>query len=447
MKNNVMRTPISLILILLLIPVTAMSQAQDSSVITLNQAIEQALEKNHSIIITRNIAEIDDNSATIGNAGYLPNISLNSSYTESVEDTRIEFPNPSANQDVSGSRSNRLGASVDLQWVLFDGFGNRYRLKSLQNSADLSSLQSQREIELTLLQVIELYLNVSTQAQLLDVTRESVEISNQRYRRALRNFETGGGSRVDLLNAEVSLNQDSIRVVETELSLNRAKRNLQVLLGTDPGSEITVDNAIEINEDLSLDTLLPAALSLNARLGATEIESELARLQLQQSRADAYPQISTNASYNYSRIESDAGQFTFQEANGVTAGLSFSFTLFDGFRRDLSIQNNKIRLKNSREQRRLTEKEVQSELLNAFETYTSNLYLLEKQQLNVETAELNFERTVLAFEQGQVSNTDFREAQLNLLETRQNLISLRAQAKLSEIDLLQLSGQLLGNID
>jgi len=121
--------------------------------------------------------------------------------------------------------------------------------------------------------------------------------------------------------------------------------------------------------------------------------------------------------------------------------------LFDGFRRDIAVQNSKIRLKNSREQRRLTEKEVQSDLLNAFDSYTTNLYLLQKQQLNVETAELNFERTEIAFEQGQVTNTDFREAQLNLLETRQNLISLRAQAKLSEIDLLQLSGQLLGNID
>ena len=432
-------------LFLAFLPVIA--GAQDSTMITLEQAIERALEENHSITISRNLAEIDENSATIGNAGYLPNLSLNSSYTETVEDTRIEFPNPDANQDVAGNRSSRLNASLDLQWVLFDGFGNRYRLQSLQTGAELSAVQSRRDIELTMLQVIELYLNVTTSAQLLNVTREAVEISNQRYRRALRNFETGGGSRVDLLNAEVSLNQDSIRVVETELSLNRAKRNLLVLLGADPSSDFEVSNTIEIDNRLSLDTLLPSALSQNARLSASEIESEQARLQLQQSRADIYPQISTNASYNYSRLESDAGQFTFQEANGITAGLSFSFTLFDGFRRDIAVQNSKIRLKNSREQRRLTEKEVQSDLLNALDSYTTNLYLLQKQQLNVETAELNFERTELAFEQGQVTNTDFREAQLNLLETRQDLISLRAQAKLSEIDLLQLSGQLLTGLD
>ena len=429
------------ILLLFFIPVIV--SAQEKSTVSLDEAIEIALEENHSITISRNLAEIDDNSATIGNAGYLPSLSLNSSYTETVENTRLDFPQPASSQDVSGSRSNRLNASVDFQWVLFDGFGNRYRLKNLKSGAELGAVQSQREIELTLLQVIELYLNVSTQAQLLDVTEESVEISNQRYRRALRNFEAGGGSRVDLLNAEVNLNQDSIRVVETELGLNRAKRNLQVLLGSDPASDISVQEQIEITDRLSLDTLLPAALSQNTRLNASSIESERARLQLRQSRAARYPQISTNASYNYSRFESDAGQFTFEETDGFSAGLSFSFSLFDGFRRDLAIQNDKIRVKNSEEQRRLTENEVRSDVLNAYEAYSANLYLLEKQQLNVQTAELNFERTELAFEQGQVSNTDFREAQLNLLETRQNLISLQVQAKLSEIDLLQLSGQLI----
>jgi len=439
------RTVFYLISFLLLFPAFAAGQDSGSDTLSLDEAINRALEENHSIIISRNLADIEENSATIGNAGYLPNLSLNSSYSESVEDTRLEFTNQPG-QDVNGSQSNRLNASVDLQWVLFDGFGNRYRLKSLNRGAELGNIQSRQEIELTLLQVIELYLNVSTQSQLLDVTREAVDISNQRYRRALRNYETGGGTRVDLLNAEVSLNQDSIRVVETEVSLNRAKRNLQVLLGEDPSPDIRVNDEIEINDKLSLDTLLPDALSENARLNASAIESEQAMLQLQQSRAGRYPQISTNASYSYNRLESDAGQFTFQETDGFSAGLSFSFSIFDGFRRNITIQNNQIRVKNSEEQRQLTEKEVRSDVLNVYETYAANLFLLEKQQLNVETAQLNFERTEIAFEQGQVSNTDFREAQLNLLQSRQDLISLRVQAKLSEIDLLQISGQILNRV-
>src|SRR6056297_3038048 len=230
-------------LFLAFLPVIA--GAQDSTMITLEQAIERALEENHSITISRNLADIDENSATVGNAGYLPNLSLNRSYRESIEDSRLEFANQQG-QDVEGSRSKQFNASLDLEWVLFDGFGNRYRLQSLERGRDLSEVQSRSEIEATLLEVIERYLEVSTQAQLLEVTREAVEISNERYLRAKENFEAGGGSRVDVLNAEVNLNQDSVRVVETEVNLNRAKRNLQVLLGDNPSGDVSVQEEFEL---------------------------------------------------------------------------------------------------------------------------------------------------------------------------------------------------------
>lgn len=439
MKNRT----IYLFVSLFFVPFLAVGQNTDE--LSLSEAINRALEENHSIIISRNLAEIDENSATPGNAGYLPNLSLNSSYSESIEDSRLDFTNQEG-QDVNESRSSRFNASLDLEWVLFDGFGNRYRLQSLQRSRDLGEIQSREEIETTLLQVIERYLEVSTQAQLLDVTEQAVEISNERYQRAKRNFEAGGGSQVDVLNAEVNLNQDSVRVVETEVNLNQAKRNLQVLLGDNPSGDVTVQQDFELREQLLLEDLMQEATARNAQLRSAAIEFEQAKLQLQETRSGRYPQISTNASYNYSRQESDAGQFTFQETDGFSAGITFSLPIFDGFRRNISIQNDRIRVKNSEEQQRLTEKEIESELLNAYELYNSNLYLLEKQQLNVETAELNFERTELAFEQGQVSNTDFREAQLNLLEARQDLISQRVEAKLSEIELLQISGQILNRL-
>lgn len=439
MKNST----ICLIFILFMIP--ALAAGQNTAELSLSEAISKALEENHSIIISRNLSEIEENRATIGFAGYLPNLSLNSSYREAIENSRLEFSNQPG-QDVDGSRSSQYNASLDLEWVLFDGFGNRYRLQQLKRSRDLSEVLSREEIEATLLQVIERYLEVSTQAQLLDVTRQAVEISNERYRRAKENFEAGGGSQVDVLNAEVNLNQDSVRVVETEVNLKRAKRNLQVLIGDNPTGNVDVRQEFNVNDQLSIEQLLQSTITENARLQSSAIELEQAKLQLRETQSGRFPQISTNASYSYGRQESDAGQFLFQETDGFNAGITFSFPIFDGFRRNILVQNDKIRVKNSEEQRRLAEKEIESALLNTYETYNSNLYLLEKQQVNVETAELNFERTELAFRQGQVSNTDFREAQLNLLETRQALISQRVEAKLSEIELLQISGQILNKV-
>ena len=69
-----------------------------------------------------------------------------------------------------------------------------------------------------------------------------------------------------------------------------------------------------------------------------------------------------------------------------------------------------------------------------------NPWLEEK---NLESAELNFKRTQELFNLGQVTTTQFREAQLNLISARNNISSAKYTAKLLEIELMRLSGQLL----
>lgn len=81
--------------------------------------------------------------------------------------------------------------------------------------------------------------------------------------------------------------------------------------------------------------------------------------------------------------------------------------------------------------------------MNLYEDYQTNLFLIDKEMINLQTAELNFERSEQLFETGQITNTQFREAQLNISRVQQNIVRLEIQAKLAEIGLLQLSGQLI----
>jgi outer membrane protein TolC len=414
-----------------------------SDSLSLSQAVSRALQHNHNIIIARNQAEIDQNSATIGNAGYLPRIIANSSYSQSVENTRLNFAGNTPDTSRTGSQSNQFNASVSMQYTLFDGFGNAYRMRSLDTQAELGDVQSRLQIEGTLLQVIQRYLQVLAQDELTEINREAVAISEERYERARKQYELGGRTKVNLLNAEVALNQDSVRYVESQASLRQAKRDLLVLLGGNPSEDIDVETSVQIEKQLNLQELLQNALNNNASLVSSRLRSEQAELSLKQSRAGRYPQLNAEATYSYTRSESEANLLTFQETDGFTGGLSLNFTIFDGFRRNIDIQNARIRLKNSRQDRRLAEKQLRRDMRNAYEEYSTNLFLLDKQRLNVETAELNFSRTRQAFELGQVSNTEFREAQLNLLRAQQELVNLEINAKLSEVELLQLGGQLL----
>src|SRR5690606_4477603 len=79
----------ALTLLLLMLP--AVAHAQD--VLTLEEAIGQALEQNYAVRTARNAAEIAANDATLGNAGFLPTVSLNAGYNGSLSNTRQEFVN------------------------------------------------------------------------------------------------------------------------------------------------------------------------------------------------------------------------------------------------------------------------------------------------------------------------------------------------------------------
>ena len=117
--------------------------------------------------------------------------------------------------------------------------------------------------------------------------------------------------------------------------------------------------------------------------------------------------------------------------------------LFNGFRRETQIQNAMVSLKNNEESLDLAEKTLERDVMNLYQDYQTSLFLVEKEELNLETAELNFERSQELFDLGQITNTQFREAQLGVSRVQQNIVRLKVQAKRAEVQLLQLSGQLI----
>ena len=72
--------------------------------------------------------------------------------------------------------------------------------------------------------------------------------------------------------------------------------------------------------------------------------------------------------------------------------------------------------------------------------------IYELQSQNVATAANNFDRSNEQYKLGQISSVELRQAQVNLLNAKTNKNLAKYQAKLAELQVLQLTGQLL-NID
>jgi len=420
--------------------------AQDSvinnEVITLQKAITIALERNHNIKIASNTAEIISNNATLGNAGLLPSIFAAGSYSGSLTDTEFKIIGQPTNK-VDGANSNTTAGSISANYLLFDGFGNYYRFQSLKTLEEQAGVQARLQIEGTLLQVISLYLGVVTQKQSLEISKEAIARSTDRYNRVAKRYELGNSTRLDMLSAQVDLNADSVGYIQAINQLNNSKRDLLIELGAEPDEQIQIIDNINLNSFLILENLISSSIQSNASIVLSKLTAENALLGVKQNRSSRFPTINLNGSYDYFRNESDASQLEFQRSTGFSGGISISLNLFNGFQQETRIQNAQIQLKNSDETLYLAEKSLKRDVMNTYETYETNLYLLNKEELNLETAQLNFERSRQLFELGQITNTQFREAQLNVSRVQQNMLKLKVQAKLSEVSLYQLSGMLI----
>ena len=83
------------------------------------------------------------------------------------------------------------------------------------------------------------------------------------------------------------------------------------------------------------------------------------------------------------------------------------------------------------------------DILNAKQNYKNALEIYSIQQKQVETATYNFQRSQAQYAIGAITAIEFRQAQINLRNAQnQNAIS-KYQAKISEIELIQITGQLI----
>jgi len=410
--------------------------APAQELLTLDQAVNLALQKNRQIRVFRNTAQISKNNAHIGNAGFLPQINLNSSVNYSDAITQSRF-------GIFKQKATISSAQMEASFNLFNGLGSYYSFRKLQTLSQSEKLSARNNIEIIIVNVVRAYYALTAAADSRKIAGEGLRISQERLKRALKKAAYGQANKLDILSAEVDLNTDSVSYMNAVLQLKQARQNLTVLLGLEPGSAFSVQNQAPLISMPAEKELLGSALNRNAAYLLTRKELESARYAFKQSRAAYWPRLDLHGAYGYNQYAPNLAVQWDEPQRNISAGLSFSLNLFDGFKRSIQTQNAKISINNRRllwEQTRLN---LEKDVSNAYSDYQNKRALLNMNQKNLQSAQLNFKRSREIFELGHLTNTQFREAQLNLLRTKYSLSQAKYQAKIAEIRLLQLSGQLL----
>lgn len=426
------------IVLSLFVQVTAAQQ-----VLTKEEAVEQALRNNFGIVIAGNQLEIAENNKSILNSGYLPSLTGNAGTSYNIEDQEVTFQDGRTNI-VNGAETERYNASINLNYTLFDGLGRWYNYKRLKEEYDLSELEVRQTIETTILQLFSVYFEVARLSENIDVLKETFQNTKDRLVRAEYGFEYGQNNKLEVLNAEVDLVTDSINLMNARQQLRNTKRDLTVVLNTDLTQEFSVDTTVSFLGDMQMKEFIIRADTNNVRLQQARKNIQISGYAYRASRSVFLPTVGLNGSYGWNKGNFPTTSFaTSNTTTGFSAGINLTWDLFNGGRSITSIKNARIQIDTQELQYLQIENEVRRDIANSQGTYGNLLEVYELQEQNVETALNNYERSQERYKLGQITSVELRQAQINLLNAQTNKNLAKYEAKLAELELLQLTGQLL----
>ncbi len=406
-------------------------------------AVEITLENNYNIRLTRNDLVRAKNNANILNSGYLPAVTARGGVNYTHRDTHSEL-NDGTVHNTTGMDTYLYNSSIGLNYTLFDGMGRKYNYEKLKESYGLSELQLRQTIENTVLELFTVYYEVARLTQNRVNQAETVDISRDRLLRARYGYEYGQNTQLDVLNAEVDYNNDSITYLNISQELDNAKRDLNVLLGRDVNEMFMVDTSVVYQKGITLEMLREAALKNNVSVLLSRSFLQNSKYDLGISKSGYAPKVSLNAGYNWDRTNYDPVAVTnYQTIIGPVAGLNLSWNIFDGGYTKTRVQNAKIAVENQKISLEQTRQFLERNLNNAWGFYQNALFVLEVEKKNLDTSQRNFDRTVDQNRLGQITNIEFRQAQVNLLRAKLNYNKAKYQAKTAELALLKLSGDLM----
>ncbi len=414
-------------------------------ILTIEDAISATLKNNYDIQLSKNNVLVAENNKSIYNSGYLPSIEGTSNVQFSNNDAETTFEDGSLNS-ISGAESRSYGASIGFNYTIFNGLNRLHAFNRLKEQFNLTELQAREVIEETIISLSEAYYEVARLTENVVTQEEILNVSKQRLTRVKYNVEYGQGTRLDVLNAEVDVNNDSISYLDIKRQLTNAKRDLNVVLGKNVNATLKIDTTVTYAINLKLEALINQVKTHNVTLLQFKKNIELSQYDLKINKSSWLPTIGVNGTYDWTSSNNDAtSPFSPVKStrNGFNAGLNLSWNIFDGGRNIINVQNAKIAIDNQNILIEQLEDALDRDINNAWETYQNTMFTLKVQQSNVSTNKHNFERTSQQYKLGQVTSIDFRQAQVNLSNAELNLSQAKYNLKNHELRLLQLAGMLL----
>ena len=308
-----------------------------------------------------------------------------------------------------------MNSSVEMNWTVFRGFSARIQKNRLEELEKLSRGNAVVVIENTIYSVILAYYNILLAGEQASVARNNMELSGDRYKRGKHSKEIGAMDTYELLQAKNAYLKDSSDFLSAKAAYRNAIRQLNYHMAEPLDMEYNfVSQFTPDTTRFEYTGLQNQMLENNYTLKNQYMNLELARLDVKSSKSAYYPSISLTGSAGYSDLEQDyenMNQFNQGSGYNTSAGISLSYTIFNGNSRKRALEAARMEREISEVQTEEMKQDLRNQLAQEFELYRVRKQLLRVARENLESAALNLRLSREKFESGSINSFNFRDVQ------------------------------------
>jgi outer membrane protein len=314
------------------------THAQSVSPITLQQAVNVALEKNPE----RKAALADTRAASEGvkeaRASLLPRVQFSETITDGNDPVYVfgsklrqqRFTNADLALNVLNTPTplSNYATRFGGTWNLFDSFASWHAVNRAERAKDAAGHQLERTDQEIVFRVIDAYYGELLAKSEVGVAEEAMKTAQSILDRSKNRFESGIAVESDYLSAQVRVATRKQELVRAQNNLSLSRSELSIAMGLRAASEF--DAADTLNDRtlpaISLDAAEKLAVQKRPDLGRVRSEEAAQRQSVSMAKSSFGPRVNAFADW-------EADNPTFVSGGGGNnwvAGVEISFDLFQG---------------------------------------------------------------------------------------------------------------------
>jgi len=426
---TLLRTLLTSFLLFFGLAVAAIAQEKP---ISLDEAIERSLEHATNTRIAKADKEAAEAGSGLLSSDYIPKINSSLSYT------RSQYPQivtPIRKQGAFPPLDDQLyEANIQAEWKVFDFGESRALRKKTKALADAANIKYELVRMETIESTTSAYIQLQQLKELKKVQIERVQSLKKNKEQLQALYQKGRIANVDLLKIEDTIVEAETALIETENTIDELLEVLTDDLGIEQKISIDLIASLRFKEDVLFN---PDQASTNdaPSISVAKKQKKAVDLEARASYRAFLPQ------FNLFAVEQFRTGSEFEIDDQWMVGIRLNIPLFAGKK----VVNNQVKKKQAKSQQIQLEK-TRQQYRQQLNKLTNAQYETQKRiqatRTRTEYLEETYRLESKSYKQGRSTLTDLLTTESKLNSVRAELLAMRAQLRMLNINIAVLTGQL-----